>query len=845
MPTAISRSLRRFAVVTSTVALLFALLPIGVAQAAVGGPTVSLTSATPNPTNGPIAVTATFSESVSGFTQGDVSASNGTVSGFAGSGTTYTFTVTAVADGTVSVQVPADVATGDVSTLGNVASNILTRTVDTTPPSVTSINRVNSSPTGAASVSFTVTFSEAVSGVTTGAFSLTTTGVTGAIITGLSADTGSTRTVTVNTGTGDGTIRLDLTTTTGIVDAAGNTLSGTFTSGQTYTIDKTLPTVTIAFPVNAAVYVSGTWATVSGTAADNTAVASVKYSVQRVSNGLYWGGSSFNSGSPVYTTAGGTTNWSSGFAFSNFPSDGSYTLRAYATDTAGNVSAAAVSTFTIDTNPSVTLTSTPVSGSITGSAISVTATFSESVTGFVASDVVVTNASLVNFSGSGTTYTFTLLGITSGTITAYVPAGVATGASGTNLVSNTLTWTFDTSGPTVTVNQASGQVDPTGVSPINFTAVFSAPVTGFNSSDVTVSGTAAGTKTVTITALSTQTYTISISGMTSSGTVTVSIPADAVLSITGSHPNRASTSTDNTVSFILPAKWVVTASSYTPVPGSTITVSAQLADVSGNAAPGSGVVVTWSSTNGGSFSSTTSTTNAAGVATVNFTVSTTVGTVHTVTATGASLIGTSANIVVTANPAVITLSSSLLATTYRQSVTLTAQFAANGSNRTIMIQRLSPVDATWATIGTLTTNTFGTATMTYAPPYNTFFRASFGGANDLSAANSPSIRVLVRHKLTFAAGGTSKFYRNGTRVTYTAMVRPIAPAGLQRITFLIYKRVAGHWVFRTSATIRVNALGQATFSWRWTHGQWYIRARGNATIYNAATLSPIAKVTIP
>ena len=40
-------------------------------------------------------------------------------------------------------------------------------------------------------------------------FSLTTTGVSGAAITGLTG-TGTTRTVTVGTGSGDGTIRLDL-----------------------------------------------------------------------------------------------------------------------------------------------------------------------------------------------------------------------------------------------------------------------------------------------------------------------------------------------------------------------------------------------------------------------------------------------------------------------------------------------------------------------------------------------------------------------------------------------------------------------------------------------------------
>ena len=54
----------------------------------------------------------------------------------------------------------------------------------------------------------TVTFSEAVTGVAAGNFSLTTTGVSGApaaTITG----SGATRTVVFNTGSGDGTIRLD------------------------------------------------------------------------------------------------------------------------------------------------------------------------------------------------------------------------------------------------------------------------------------------------------------------------------------------------------------------------------------------------------------------------------------------------------------------------------------------------------------------------------------------------------------------------------------------------------------------------------------------------------------
>jgi hypothetical protein len=98
-----------------------------------------------------------------------------------------------------------------------------------------------------ASVQWLVTFSESVNGGANSNFSLTTQGVNGASITSVTG-TGNTRTVTVNTGTNSGgnthTIRLNMANGSGITDLAGNALSGTFPiNGQTYTIDKTAPTV--------------------------------------------------------------------------------------------------------------------------------------------------------------------------------------------------------------------------------------------------------------------------------------------------------------------------------------------------------------------------------------------------------------------------------------------------------------------------------------------------------------------------------------------------------------------------------------------------------------------------
>jgi hypothetical protein len=92
------------------------------------------------------------------------------------------------------------------------------------------------------------------------------------------------------------------------------------------------------------------------------------------------------------------------------------------------------------------------------------------------------------------------------------------------------------------------------------------------------------------------------------------------------------------------AAYVVDRSDNAPVAGGTVTITAQLVDANGNAVADGGRTVTWSSTNGGSFASPTSTTNSAGLATIVFTTSTTAGVVHTVTANDGTVSGTSGSI---------------------------------------------------------------------------------------------------------------------------------------------------------------------------------------------------------
>lgn len=110
-------------------------------------------------------------------------------------------------------------------------------------PVVQSIVRADADPTAAASVDYTVTFSTPVTGVDAADFALTSTGtIAGASITGVSG-AGAVYTVTVNTGTGNGTLRLDVTDDNSI-NAGGSPLGGAgvgdgnFTTGAFYTIAR-------------------------------------------------------------------------------------------------------------------------------------------------------------------------------------------------------------------------------------------------------------------------------------------------------------------------------------------------------------------------------------------------------------------------------------------------------------------------------------------------------------------------------------------------------------------------------------------------------------------------------
>ncbi|HYN18164.1 MAG TPA: Ig-like domain repeat protein, partial [Actinomycetes bacterium] len=111
-------------------------------------------------------------------------------------------------------------------------------------------------------------------------------------------------------------------------------------TSYTWTVNLSVPTIAIAFPTVAGLYNDsgfnagcGTAATgdACGTADDDSAVTAVSVSLRRLSTGLYWNGTSFNSTPEVFLAATNPTDWTYAINATAF-FEGDYTLRAQASD---------------------------------------------------------------------------------------------------------------------------------------------------------------------------------------------------------------------------------------------------------------------------------------------------------------------------------------------------------------------------------------------------------------------------------------------------------------------------------------------------------------------------------
>ena len=306
------------------------------------------------------------------------------------------------AEVTLSFAAEQDIA----DTIGNALSeteptgtNDNTYVVDNTAPTVASIERQTpeSSPTNANTLTWRVTFSEAVTDVGTADFAVTGTTGTVTAVTEV-ADLETQHDVTASGGDLadlDATVTLSFATAQDIADAAGNALSETAPTGTNdndYEVDNTAPTVEI-----------------TGVPEESSAAFTATFTFSEAVNGFAVEDIAVGNGAAsVFTGTDGDTDYT---ALITPAASGAVTVDVaadVAADDAGNGNAVAQATSTY-TAPGPTVASierqTPASSPTNANTLTWRVTFSETVS----------NVDAADFAVSGTTGTVTAVAAVTGT----------------------------------------------------------------------------------------------------------------------------------------------------------------------------------------------------------------------------------------------------------------------------------------------------------------------------------------------------------------------------------------------------------------------------------------------
>ncbi len=393
-------------------------------------PTVSLSSEEPTITdNTPFVITAEFSETVSGFSLGDISVTNGVASNLSGSDDTYTFDVTPSGNGEVTIKADADSVQDGAGNSNVVGSNTLSIDFESVRPTVT-ITSNRTSPTKSSTINVTVTFSSPVRNVGGGELESSAISIDGAELSEFdrnsSGEYASEYTFTL-TPDGDGviTVEVDDGEAENIIEGASHPNYASSTFSITY--DSTAPSVDISdisSPVNTTSLEINIHTDEDG---------SVSFSPSKCESVI----DTLSSGDNTAT-------------FSDLE-EGSYDCVITVTDEAGN-STTEHAIFEVSFSGATVELSSSDSDTL-NSAFTVTATFSANVSGFALEDIDVENgtaSALSAVGGSSTIYSFTVTPTTDGLVSVSIPEDVAVDvATNGNSASDTLERTYDHTAPVV------------------------------------------------------------------------------------------------------------------------------------------------------------------------------------------------------------------------------------------------------------------------------------------------------------------------------------------------------------------------------------------------------------
>ncbi len=345
----------------------------------------------------------------------------------------------------------------------------LTFNIDTTPPSISSINSlVGSGSYGVGSViPIQVNFSENVTISDPLTLGLTTGGMNGTCPLTLTNSTTATCEYTIQAG--DTTNALTVSSISGtITDFAGNEvsdgsigISSNISDTNTIVLDTTAPSA----PSSLSADVTDSDVALSWTNPADSDFASV--TIVRSTTGYP---TSVSDGISIVTGLSDTTYTDTSL------STGTYYYSIFAQDTTGNYSTAAHVSTTVVSNdttpPHLTLTSS--SNSTVNSIFSVTLSADEGIIGFSLTDISLTNATASNLvTLSSSSYTFDVTPLANGPLSLYIDSGTITDTSGNpNDPSNTLSRTvlFEADEPNHATSGSTGLVtNPSAITPATIT----------------------------------------------------------------------------------------------------------------------------------------------------------------------------------------------------------------------------------------------------------------------------------------------------------------------------------------------------------------------------------------